>query len=181
MENKKATIYTATGDNGTTSLIGGTRVSKNHPRVEAYGTLDELNAHLGMLAAAVEDEETIVFIEEIENNLLTIGYILALETKHSHTLEEKEIKKLQDAIDEAESTLPPMHKFIIPCNGEGAARANLCRTVCRRAERRITTLHKEHPVQENIMIYINRLSDYLFLLSRQLADGNEKIWDNPCR
>ena len=176
---KKATIYTGGGDHGETSLVGGTRVPKDHPRVEAYGTIDELNATLGLLACALPCEKRL-FIEEIENNLLTIGYILALETEHSHTLEEKEIKKLQDAIDEAENTLPPMHKFIIPCNGEGAARANHSRTVCRRAERRITTLHKEHPVQENIMIYINRLSDYLFLLQRQLGEGEEKKWEKPC-
>ena len=175
---KKATIYTGGGDHGETSLVGGTRVPKDHPRVEAYGTIDELNATLGLLATILPCEKRL-FIEDIENNLLTIGYILAQETE-SNTFDQKEIEKLQKTIDEIESTLPPMHKFIIPCNGEGAARANLCRTVCRRAERRITTLHKEQPVQESIMIYINRLSDYLFLLQRQLSKGEEKKWEKPC-
>ena len=181
MENKKATIYTATGDNGTTSLIGGTRVSKNHPRVEAYGTLDELNAHLGILAAAVEDEETIVFIEEIENNILTIGCELACEGKEMPTVAQEKTRRLEKEIDKLEASLPPMHDFILPGGGEAAARANLCRTVCRRAERAMVTVNGICQVPQESMVYINRLSDYLFLLQRFLHNGTEKKWEKPCK
>lgn len=181
MENKKATIYTATGDNGTTSLIGGTRVSKNHPRVEAYGTLDELNAHLGMLAAIIKDAETVDFIEEIENNILTIGCGLACEGKEMPTVAHEKSKRLEKEIDDLEASLPPMHEFILPGGGEAAARANLCRTVCRRAERAMTTVKEQSEVPQESMIYINRLSDYLFLLQRKLHDGKEKKWQKPCK
>lgn len=181
MENKKATIYTATGDNGTTSLTGGKRVAKNHPRVEAYGTLDELNAHLGLLAATIEDAETVAFIEEIENNILTIGCGLASEGKEMTTIAQEKTKRLEKEIDSLEASLPPMHEFILPGGGEAAARANLCRTVCRRAERAMTTVKEQSEVPQESMRYINRLSDYLFLLQRKLHRGKEKKWEKPCK
>ena len=180
MENKKATIYTATGDNGTTSLIGGTRVSKNHPRVEAYGTLDELNAHLGMLAATIGNPKEIAFIEEIENNILTIGCELACEGNKMPTVSKEKITSLEREIDKLEASLPPMHEFILPGGGEAAARANLCRTVCRRAERAMVTVNGICQVPQESMVYINRLSDYLFLLQRFLHNGKEKKWEKPC-
>ena len=179
--NKKATIYTGTGDNGTTSLIGGSRVAKDHIRVEAYGTIDELNAHLGLLSVALNDEQTKLFIEHIEHNMLTIGCNLADEKKEKSSLPEEDIAILQKAIDELEELLPAMHEFIIPGGTEAAARANLCRTVCRRAEREIVSLQRECEVPHNILVYINRLSDYLFLLQRQLINGNEKKWEKPCK
>lgn len=181
METKKATIYTATGDNGTTSLIGGTRVVKNHPRVEAYGTLDELNAHLGLLVAAIEDAETIAFIEEIENNILTIGCELACEGKEMPAVAQDKVKRLEKAIDNLEASLPSMHDFILPSNNEASARANLCRTVCRRAERTMVAVKENGEVPLESMVYINRLSDYLFLLQRFLHNGNEKKWEKPCK
>ena len=181
MENKKATIYTATGDNGTTSLIGGTRVSKNHPRVEAYGTLDELNAHLGMLAATIGNPKEIAFIEEIENNILTIGCELACEGNKMPTVSKEKITSLEREIDKLEASLPPMYEFILPGGGEAAARANLCRTVCRRAERAMVTVNGICQVPQESMVYINRLSDYLFLLQRFLHNGTEKKWEKPCK
>ena len=181
MSNKKATIYTGTGDNGTTSLIGGTRVEKDHIRVEAYGTIDELNAHLGLLSVVIEDEQTRAFIEKIEHNMLTIGCSLANEQKSENTLSDEDIAVMQKAIDDLETQLPPMHCFIIPGGTEAAARANLCRTICRRAEREIIRLKRECEVEHNIMVYINRLSDYLFLLQRQLLCGFEKKWEKPCK
>ena len=96
-------------------------------------------------------------------------------------LTEEEIATLQEAIDKLEASLPAMHEFIIPGGTEAAARANLCRTVCRRAEREIVSLQRECEVPQNILVYINRLSDYLFLLQRQLIDGNEKKWEKPCK
>lgn len=180
MECKKATIYTGTGDNGTTSLAGGTRVAKDHLRVEAYGVIDELNAHIGLLAAALNNEDTKSFIEQIEHNLLTIGCNIANEQQSKYVISDNDITTLQKAIDKLEASLPPMREFIIPGSTEAAARANLCRTVCRRAERTLVSLQRECTITHNIMIYINRLSDYFFLLQRQLLDGDEKKWEKPC-
>lgn len=181
MDENRATISTGTGDNGTTSLIGGTRVSKDHLRVETYGTIDELNAHMGLLSVAVDDEKTKLFIEHIEHNLLTIGCSLANEQKSMYVLSDKDLAILQEAIDTLEASLPPMHSFIIPGGTEAAARANVCRTVCRRAERKLVSMRREHNVEQNIMIYMNRLSDYLFLLQRQQLNGEEKKWEKPCK
>jgi cob(I)alamin adenosyltransferase len=178
---KKATIYTCTGDSGNTSLAGGTRVAKNHPRVEAYGTLDELNAHLGLLAASIDNAATIGFIEAIENNIFTIGSHLANENDQESPVNESDIEKLEREIDTISASLPPLKNFILPANSEQAARANVCRTICRRAERQMTTLGKEHKVSHLAMVYANRLSDYLFVLQRQLLDGKEKIWQKPCK
>ena len=173
---KKATIYTRTGDSGTTSLCGGTRVAKDHPRVEAYGTLDELNAHLGLLAASLDNAATIGFIEEIENSIFNIGCHLANESCQESPVCESDIEKIEKEIDTISATLPPLKSFILPAGSEQAARANVCRTICRRAERQMTTLGKEHNIPAHAMVYVNRLSDYLFTLQRQLLGGKEKIW-----
>lgn len=178
---KKATIYTGTGDNGTTSLIGGTRVPKDHKRVEAYGTIDELNAHLGLLIVAINDDEAISMLEEAGSNLLALGSSLATESDTATLLPQAGITSLENAIDRMEAGLPPMHKFILPGGNEAAARANMCRTVCRRAERAIVSLSRESMIDSTILVYINRLSDYLFLLQRQLLDGKEKIWEKHCK
>lgn len=152
---------------------------KDHPRVEAYGAIDELNAAIGLLAAAMQPQAR-PLIEEIENTLLDIGCILAHAQECTATIEPCRIEALEQAIDKIEAELPPQHSFILPCRGEAAARANLCRTICRRAERRIVALQHEHPVEPQLLEYINRLSDYLFLLQRQLGEGTEKKWDKPC-
>ena len=178
---KKARIYTGTGDNGTTSLIGGTRVSKAHIRVEAYGTLDELNAHLGLLSVQLNGKEEIAAIEQIENDIFTIGCSLASEETGKYTLPQERVLALEEMMDRMEEELSPMHRFILPGGNEAAARANLCRTVCRRAERHIITLAEECTVDPIIPVYINRLSDYLFLLQRQLLGGEEKIWEKYCK
>jgi cob(I)alamin adenosyltransferase len=178
---KKATIYTGTGDNGTTSLIGGTRVPKDHKRVEAYGTIDELNAHLGMLLVVAGEKCPATEIERIESNLLAIGSYLATDGEASCPIAEDEIEALEGMIDTLEAELPPMHKFILPGGNEAAACANMCRTVCRRAERTIVSLSRESMIDSTILVYINRLSDYLFLLQRQLLDGKEKIWEKHCK
>lgn len=181
MNYKKATIYTGTGDDGTTSLIGGDRVFKDCQRVQAYGTIDEFNAHLGLLNVILDDNQTKLFIERIEHNMFIIGCCLANNKKCEDILPNEEICALQGVIDDIEASLPPMHEFIIPGGTEAAARANLCRTICRRAEREIVSLQKECEVPQNVIIYINRLSDYLFLLQRQLLHGNEKKWEKPCK
>lgn len=178
---KKATIYTGTGDSGTTSLCCGTRVAKDHPRVEAYGTLDELNAHLGLLTASLDDAVTIGFIEDIENCIFNIGCHLANENGHECPVNESDIEKLEKKIDTISASLPPLKSFILPADSEQAARANVCRTICRRAERLMTTLGREHNVAPLAMVYVNRLSDYLFTLQRQLLGGKEKIWQKACK
>ena len=178
---KKATIYTCTGDSGNTSLAGGTRVAKNHPRVEAYGTLDELNAHLGLLAASIDNAATIGFIEGIENCIFTIGCHLANENNQESPVNESDIEKLEREIDTISASLTALKGFILPANCEQAARANVCRTICRRAERAMVTLGKECMVCPCAMVYMNRLSDYLFVLQRQLMDGKEKMWQKPCK
>ncbi len=181
MNSKKAAIYTGKGDDGTTSLIGGTRVRKDHIRVEAYGTLDELNAHLGLLAAAIDDKKKAEFIEHIERTLLTIGYHLADENSEKCLIAEEDIAQLERVIDNLEASLPAMRTFILPGGREAAARANLCRTVCRRAERAMVTLNEEKNIAPEALVYINRLSDYLFLLQRELSGGEEKKWEKPCQ
>ena len=178
---KKATIYTRTGDSGTTSLCGGTRVAKDHPRVEAYGTLDELNAHLGLLAASLDNAATIGFIENIENTIFNIGCHLANESCQESPVCESDIEKIEKEIDTISATLPPLKSFILPAGSEQAARANVCRTICRRAERQMTTLGREHNVAPLAMVYVNRLSDYLFMLQRQLLGGKEKLWQKACK
>lgn len=178
---KKAGIYTGTGDNGSTSLCGGTRVAKYHPRVEAYGTLDELNAHLGLLAASLNDSTTIDFIEGIENSIFTIGCHLAMENDSTTPISNADIERLEKEIDTISQALPPLKSFILPPHNEQAARANVCRTICRRGERAMTHLAKECNISPLAMVYVNRLSDYLFVLQRQLMGGMEKMWQKPCK
>ena len=178
---KKACIYTGTGDSGNTSLANGTRVAKDHPRVEAYGTLDELNAHLGLLASSLGDSKTIAFIEEIENCIFAIGSHLANENSKENPASESDIEKLEQEIDTISTSLTALKGFILPANSEQAARANVCRTICRRAERLMVTLSKECTIYPCAMVYMNRLSDYLFVLQRQLMAGKEKMWQKPCK
>ena len=177
---KKAHIYTTKGDSGETSLLHGERVPKDSIRVEAYGTVDELSAVLGFLQAETEGNDCSAMLAEVQNNLFAIAATLSDTACPEAAIDTEAVKALERAIDSLEETLPPLKGFALPSPVGASLWANLCRTVCRRAERRITTLHKEQPVQESIMIYINRLSDYLFLLQRQLSKGEEKKWEKPC-
>jgi cob(I)alamin adenosyltransferase len=132
--------------------------------VEAYGTLDELNAHLGLLNVAIADCDTKALIEQIENHIITLGSYLANDKECECHIGTEEIAALENAIDNLEATLPPMREFVLPGGNEATARANVARTVCRRAERAIVSLQEENHVDNNALVYINRLSDYLFLL-----------------
>ncbi len=189
-------IYTKTGDKGTTALIGGTRVAKCHPRVEAYGTVDELGAHVALLseqlAATPSFAEPRTLLQQVGRQLFTIQTLLALEpdapnamgidvegystqlTTHCATLEQ--------AIDALQATLPPFRSFVIPGGNIPSAQSHVARTVCRRAERRIVELYDQQPDSANpaVLSYINRLSDYLFVLSRHLvvALGDEEHFLN---
>ncbi len=162
-----AKIYTRKGDTGTTSLIGGERVPKHHERVEAYGTVDELSAHLGLLRAMLTAEhEDYAFLLTIQKCLLELGAILAAPSA-DRGFDAICAERLEQRIDEISSALPPLREFVISGDNAPSAQAHVCRTVCRRAERHITALSAQP--DEAVCKYINRLSDYLFTLARHLA------------
>jgi len=171
-------IYTKTGDDGTTGLIGGSRVKKYDSRLEAYGTVDELNAAIGVLRSAELPENVVEILNKIQNKLFNIGSLLASDEKGEAftanlAINSENIKDLENAIDEYQSQLPVLTHFIIPGGGFAAAQCHVARTVCRRAERRILEFAEHSKVSTEIIIYINRLSDFFFVLSRKLAfDSN---------
>ena len=185
---KKSLIYTRTGDKGKTSLVGGARVKKTHVRLEAYGTVDELNSQLGLLYTYLTEEGDKKLILWVQHKLFSVGSYLA--TDQSNTalriesqIADEDIHRLENAIDEADASLPPLKAFVIPGGSRGSAVCQVCRTVCRRAERRILTMAEEHEVTENVSAFINRLSDYLFVLARKmnlLAETDEIYWDKSC-
>lgn len=174
----KSNVYTRTGDAGTTSLVGGTRVAKNSPRLEAYGTVDEANSWLGLLNASREiPEEAHVTLLRAMHHLFDIGSALATEPESKWQPEPfpiSAVETLESDIDNLDATLPRHNRFILPSGHPDAARANIARTVVRRAERRIMDLADVVPVDPSILKYINRLSDYLFILSRAVNNYNDK-------
>lgn len=180
-------VYTKKGDEGTTGLVGGHRVKKTNSRIEAYGTVDELSANLGMLASFMKDGEDKTLIIKIQRNLFTIcSYLATDKTKTelapSFTLDPNEITILEEEIDTINAGIPPLASFILPGGSHVAAMAHVCRTVCRRAERRIFFLNETTELDPEVLQYMNRLSDYLFVLARKLnfIDGiREKIWKKP--
>ena len=164
-------IYTKTGDRGETSLFDGTRVPKDAVRVEAYGAVDELNAVLGTAAAFLEDAEIGEILAGIQRDLLAVGARLA-DPRLGRSRTEKDrfdaqkAAQLEALIDRFEADLPPLRQFILPAGSQAAALLHLARTVCRRAERRSVTLAREAEVDPAVIIYLNRLSDFLFVLAR---------------
>lgn len=167
-------IYTKTGDDGTTGLVGGTRVKKFDARLEAYGTIDELNAAVGVIRSCdIPDTISSVLIE-IQNRLFNIGSRLASDEKGDKITEklsitEAHIAFLEKAIDEIEKDLPKLRQFILPGGDLASAYCHVARTVCRRAERRILAFADSGTIQPEIIKYINRLSDFLFVLARKMA------------
>ena len=165
-------IYTRTGDKGSTSLIGGERVPKSHLRLECYGTIDELNAFIGKLKFLCKtDRATSENLNNIQKMLLNIGAVLATpegkEWKGMPSINEEHIKELEMEIDKMNSSLKPLKSFTIPGENEINAQAHICRTVCRRAERILAKAkEKKIAIDDYVMAYINRLSDYFFVLSR---------------
>jgi cob(I)alamin adenosyltransferase len=177
-------IYTKTGDKGTTALFGGTRVSKHNLRIEAYGTVDELNAVLGLLADQEANARRVDELRGIQSYLFTIGSHLAAapgkKLDYLPALSVSAVSDLEKSIDQMDSELEPLKYFILPGGHQAVSFSHLARTVCRRAERRCTALHDLEPIDEHIIIYLNRLSDYLFTLGRMLArelDVKEIPWN----
>lgn len=168
---KKSLIYTKTGDKGTTGLVGGTRVPKTHIRLEAYGTVDELNSFVGWLNCVIENSEHQEFLRYIQHRLFTIGSYLATETeskqpKEASILTNKDIERLEKQMDLLDSQLPRLNRFALPGGSESASRAHICRTITRRVERNVYKVAELYPVSEEVLIFLNRLSDYFFLLAR---------------
>jgi cob(I)alamin adenosyltransferase len=164
-------IYTKTGDDGTTGLYGGGRVRKDALRIEAFGAVDELNACLGVARAEGLAPEIDQLLARIQNDLFDLGAELATVQPAKHGLPvvgERQIKSLESAIDRFDATLPPLANFILPAGTRAAAALHLARTVCRRAERRVISLvaTSDEAVSDKIVVYLNRLSDLLFVLAR---------------
>jgi cob(I)alamin adenosyltransferase len=168
-------IYTRTGDRGTTQLFGGQRVPKHHLRIEAYGTVDELNSFIGWLRDLLTGDQLKEELLNIQNNLFVIGSLLAAQPgKKGLALPElppAAVKELEEAIDRMEVAVSPLRSFILPGGHPSVSAAHICRTVCRRAERSVTALSETEPgtVPNLIHEYLNRLSDYFFMLARFLT------------
>ena len=173
-------IYTKTGDDGTTALFGGTRVQKHHIRIESYGTIDELNSWLGLIRDQEIDAHSKKTLQLIQDKLFTVGAILATDPKKAILKSGKErlrIPKISDSditllekeMDLMEETLPTMTHFILPGGHTTVSYCHIARTVCRRAERLASHLYENEPFDEKVLSYINRLSDYLFVLARKLS------------
>jgi cob(I)alamin adenosyltransferase len=167
-------IYTKTGDKGLTSLLGGTRLPKHHIRIEAYGTVDELNSHIGLLRDVVKEENTIQLLLSIQDRLFTMGSHLATDPEHVGKMQlpqlhEEDIVALEKEIDSMSSVLPEMKSFVLPGGHVHVSYCHIARCVCRRAERAVLKLAENEQVNEIHFKYLNRLSDYLFMLSRFLT------------
>lgn len=178
MGHRLSKIYTRTGDDGSTGLGDGTRVRKDAARVEAYGTVDEANAQVGVLRAGLAaDHVAQVMLEHIQHDLFDVGGELCIP---GYTLVTASyVERLEAAIDVINADLPPLKDFILPGGSMAAAQAHMARTLCRRAERRTLTLSESEIINPLALQYLNRLSDYLFVLARQLAregGGQEVLW-----
>ena len=184
-------IYTKTGDKGETSLYGGIRVSKAAARVESYGTLDELNAFIGLAKAEISDEKVLNQLQKIQFDLFTVGSEAATPTdkmllangknRLDLMISEKEITELELWMDDFDAELEPLRFFILPSGGKAAATLHVCRTVCRRAERAMVFLNETEEVRPELIKYLNRLSDYLFILARYISkiSGEKEDYWNP--
>ncbi len=177
-------IYTKKGDRGETSLIGGDRVPKHHIRIEAYGTIDELNSHIGILRSFVSDEINTNVLPEIQDRLFTIGSLLASAPGSKMVLPDLKASDsvlLENSIDRMNEVLPPLRSFVLPAGSIEVAQCHVARCVCRRAERLIVHLNEMEVLDAEILVYINRLSDYLFVLGRFVAlkSGVEEVSWKP--
>jgi len=179
-------IYTKTGDKGTTSLVGGTRINKGALKIESYGTVDELNAWIGLLRDQEVNQNRRELLKEIQDRLFTIGSDLASEPeqvrkKKIPDLLEEDILLLEKEMDAMDTEIPPLRAFVLPGGHQSVSFTHLARTVCRRAERLVIRLSAEEEINTLIIKYLNRLSDYLFVLSRKMTQelGSEEVAWKP--
>lgn len=177
-------IYTKTGDKGQTALFGGRRVPKSHLRVDAYGTVDELNSFIGLLRDGLTDATVRQMLYDIQHRLFTVGAHLASDPEKAlptPDLLPDDIEALEQAMDHMDESLPPLRNFILPGGHPSVSHCHICRTVSRRAERLVVALLESgEPVEDAVLQYLNRLSDYFFMLSRHLAQtlgAEEVIWN----
>jgi cob(I)alamin adenosyltransferase len=180
----KGKVYTRTGDAGTTSLVSGKRVSKDDVRVEAYGTVDELNSNIGVLlhSTKLDDQDIIALLRKSQNKLFNIGAYLANDAADAtlYGLTQDDVTALERMMDEMSEELPPMQGFILPGGTRLSAQADRCRTITRRAERRVVTLARTAQVNPMVLEYLNRLSDFFFVFARYNNIHNqveEIYWD----
>ncbi len=170
-------IYTKTGDKGSTSLFDNKRVPKDHIRVESYGTVDELVSYLGLAKNYMDCKEIYNIIQEVQNKLFTVATNLATEDKNKikYHIKEEDIKFLEDNIDKYMAKLNNPTGFIVPGSGKKSGYLHVCRTICRRAERRIITLESHSEVDPLLIKYVNRLSDLIYALARYLEEGEVEV------
>ena len=173
-------IYTKTGDKGTTALFGGTRVPKHHIRIDSYGTVDELNSHIGLIRDQKIDSHYKDILINIQDKLFTVGAILATDPEKATLkngkqrlnipkINQYDIQLLEDEMDKMDAQLPPMTHFVLPGGHQTVSFCHIARTVCRRAERLASALYDLEPFQQDTLTYLNRLSDYIFVLARKLS------------
>ncbi len=177
MGHRLSKIYTRTGDKGTTGLGGGTRVNKDHIRVEAYGTVDELNSVVGMILAHSLPDTVRTCLENIQHDLFDLGGEFSMPGHEA--MKCAYVDRLESILDDFNADLPRLREFILPAGGLATSTCHLARTVCRRAERRAITLSREETINPVAIAYLNRLSDLLFVIARVLArfeNGSEVLW-----
>jgi len=187
-ENSRFRVYTKTGDSGKTSLASGTRVGKDHPRLDAYGTIDELNSFTGLLINHFPEHPEKGRLTQIQNRLFVVSSTLAVDDPaylfRLPTLTGQDIYELEKAMDQMMDQMPDLNHFILPGGTEAASLGHVCRTICRRAERRMISLSAEITIDPMIIQYVNRLSDYFFVLSRfanHLAGIGDNKWTSDFR
>ena len=179
MGNRLSKIYTRTGDDGTTGLGDGSRTQKDSLRVEAYGTVDELNSTIGLLIAGLEQESIQSVLLDIQHDLFDLGGELCV--PGMEMILDRHIDRLESELDKLNADLPPLKDFILPGGSLAAAQAHLARTICRRAERRVISLARQEPVNDPVIRYLNRLSDLLFVIARTVARASgagEVLWNH---
>jgi cob(I)alamin adenosyltransferase len=179
----KRKIYTRVGDKGKTSLANGKRVPKDSPEIQTLGAIDEFNASIGVAVSSIKEKHIVKLLQDIQNDLLNIGAEIGnsgqsvKSTSKLYPIDKDKIVKLESFIDLFSKKLPDLQTFIVPSGKREFALLNLSRTVCRRAERDLVLLSRKRKVKPDILAYFNRLSDFLFVLTRYLNKGHEKLWE----